>query len=202
MNYNGSAIVAMRGNGCVAIGADRRLGARHQMVANDYQRIFEVTPGLFLALSGLATDVQTVIERIRFRVKLYELREERLIRPRTLVSLVSSFLYEHRFAPYFIEPVIAGIDSVTGEAVVASTDLIGCPVEPRDFVVVGTANEQLYGLCETLWRPEMNAETLFEATAQSLLNACDRDAMSGAGAHVYLVTKDSVSERVLKSRTD
>lgn len=91
---------------------------------------------------------------------------------------------------------------MTGEAVIASTDLIGCPVEPRDFVVVGTAEEQLYGMCETVWRPDMDSEVLFEATSQSLINGFDRDAMSGAGAVVYVVTKDSVSEHVLKARTD
>ncbi len=58
------------------------------------------------------------------------------------------------FGPYFVEPIIAGLDS-DNQPYVASTDLIGCSMVPNDFVVGGTSNEQLYGMCESLWRPDM-----------------------------------------------
>lgn len=41
---------------------------------------------------------------------MYSLREERDIKPASFGKLVSSLLYEKRFGPYFIEPVIAGLD--------------------------------------------------------------------------------------------
>ena len=63
--------------------------------------------------------------------------------------------YFHRFGPYFIEPVIAGLDPKTNEPFIASCDLIGCPMIPEDFVVTGTCSEQLYGMCESLWEPDM-----------------------------------------------
>ena len=59
-----------------------------------------------------------------------------------------------RFGPYFVEPIVAGLDS-KGEPYVASTDLIGCPMETRDFVVGGTSSEQLYGMCESLYKENM-----------------------------------------------
>ncbi len=60
-----------------------------------------------------------------------------------------------RFGPYFVEPVVAGLDPKTGEAYIATMDLIGCPMETKDFVVGGTCSEQLYGMCESLWNPDM-----------------------------------------------
>ena len=60
-----------------------------------------------------------------------------------------------RFGPYFIEPVIAGLDPHTFEPYCTSMDLIGCPMETDDFVVSGTCNEQMYGMCEALWKPDM-----------------------------------------------
>ncbi len=36
------------------------------------------------------------------------MKEERTIEPETFAHLVSSTLYERRFGPYFVEPVIAG----------------------------------------------------------------------------------------------
>lgn len=60
-----------------------------------------------------------------------------------------------RFGPYFVEPVVAGLDPKTNEPFVASLDLIGCPMIPEDFVVSGTCTEQMYGMCETLYKPNL-----------------------------------------------
>lgn len=60
-----------------------------------------------------------------------------------------------RFGPYYIEPVIAGLDPKTFKPFICSLDLIGCPMETEDFVVSGTCSEQMYGMCESLWEPDM-----------------------------------------------
>ena len=122
-------MVAMKGDGCVAIAADRRLGVRGHTVSMDFQKVFgqslhhchltfcnysivtfeEMGPTLFVGLPGLATDTITVHQRLRFRLNLYELRENRRVSPNTFASVVSNVLYEKRFGPYFVEPVIAGL---------------------------------------------------------------------------------------------
>jgi len=202
MSYNGAAIVAMKGKDCVAIASDRRFGIQAQTVAMDFQKIFEMGPRLYIGLPGLATDVQTVSQRLKFRLNLYELRENRQIKPKTFLSMVSNLLYERRFGPYFVEPVIAGLDTKTGEPYVASLDLIGCPMETEDFVVSGTCTEQMYGMCESLWEPDLEPEDLFETISQALLNSVDRDAVSGWGAIVHVIEKDKVTTRTLKARMD
>jgi 20S proteasome subunit beta 3 len=78
---------------------------------------------------------------------MYTIKEEREITPVTFAHLVSPTLYEHRFGPYFIEPIVAGLELMpmpgAAEAAsaaecgeekakmkykpfIASTDLIGC----------------------------------------------------------------------------
>ena len=46
---------------------------------------------------------------------MYRLREERDISPQTFANLVSSSLYERRFGPWFVSPVVGGINSTTGK---------------------------------------------------------------------------------------
>ncbi|CAH2033552.1 unnamed protein product [Thlaspi arvense] len=94
--YNGSAVVAMVGKNCFAIASDRRLGVQLQTIATDFQRISKIHDRVFIGLSGLATDVQTLYQRLVFRHKLYQLREERDMKPETFASLVSAILYEKR----------------------------------------------------------------------------------------------------------
>ncbi|XP_077315550.1 proteasome subunit beta type-3 isoform X3 [Lithobates pipiens] len=131
------------------------------------------------------------------------------------------------FGPYYIEPVIAGLDPKTFEPFICSLDLIGCPMETEDFVVSGTCSEQMYGMCESLWEPDLEPEDLFETISQAMLNAVDRDAVSGMGVVVHIIysrrgqelplmsavrreagrcsvrrEKDKVTTRTLKARMD
>lgn len=187
MAYNGGALIAMKGKNCVAIAADRRFGIQSQTITCDFQKIFEMGPHLYVGIPGLATDVQTVIERLRFRVNLYELKENRKMTPKTFANVVSNLLYEKRFGTYFVEPIVVGLDPETFEPYISNMDLIGCLNEPDDFVVGGTAEDQLYGMCETVYEANLEPDDLFETISQALVNACDRDAISGWGAVVHVM---------------
>lgn len=202
MAYNGGAIVAMKGKDCVAIASDKRFGVEGRTMSTRFERVFEMSPRVYIGLPGLATDTLTFYKRLKFRTNMYELRENRKMRPKILNSLVSSMLYEKRFGPYFIEPIIAGIDHKTLEPYISQMDLLGSYDESPDFCVGGTCDEQLYGMCETLWEPDLSPDDLFETIAQAMLNACDRDSRSGWGAVVYVMTKDYVMRKDVKMRMD
>ncbi|KAJ2762247.1 proteasome core particle subunit beta 3 [Coemansia nantahalensis] len=201
MQYNGSAVVAMVGKGCVAIASDKRLGQRALTVDMDFQKVFPMTERTYVGLPGLATDVKTLHDRFRMHVNLYKHREERTIEPETFANMVSHTLYERRFGPYFVEPVVAGLDK-NDQPFICGMDLIGCLNYAKDFIVSGTADNNLFGMCESLWEPDLEPEDLFETVSQCLLNAVDRDAMSGWGAVVHIITPSGVTTRELKGRMD
>jgi len=100
----------MTGKDCVAIACDLRLGLQSLTLSNNFPKIFQYSPSTFLGLTGLATDISTVADTLRYRVNMYRLREERSPSPRTLANLISSSLYEKRFGPWFVSPVVAGLD--------------------------------------------------------------------------------------------
>ncbi|KAL1993058.1 hypothetical protein VTN49DRAFT_3815 [Thermomyces lanuginosus] len=199
---NGGACVAMAGKDCVAIACDLRLGMQALTVSNNFPKIFNYAPSTYLGMTGLATDIATVADLLRYKVNLYRLREERHISPQTLANLVSSSLYERRFGPWFVSPVVAGINQTTGKPFICGFDSIGCIDFAKDFIVSGTATDQLFGLCESLWEPDLGPEDLFETISQAILSAVDRDALSGWGAYVYIIEKDKVTKRLLKGRQD
>jgi 20S proteasome subunit beta 3 len=213
----------MVGKDCVAIACDLRLGMQSLTISNNFPKIFNYAPSTYLGLTGLATDVNTVSDLFRYKVNMYRLREERDIAPQTLANLVSSSLYEKRFGPYFVSPVLAGINPTTGKPFICGFDSIGCIDFAKDFIVSGTASDQLFGTCEGLWEPDLVCvnnlidfladmlltplllqapEDLFETISQALLSAVDRDALSGWGAQVYIIEKDKVTQRLLKGRQD
>jgi 20S proteasome subunit beta 3 len=121
---------------------------------------------------------------------MYTIKEEREIEPATFAHLVSSTLYERRFGPYMVEPIIAGLSKTPSGApkpYIASSDLIGALGFADDFVVGGPASSQLYGVAEGLWEPDLEPEDLFETISQTILSALDRDAFSGWGVIVHVL---------------
>ncbi|GCC36757.1 hypothetical protein chiPu_0015255 [Chiloscyllium punctatum] len=172
-----------------------RLSRPHAWFGSDTSRI---------ASSSISEDLfgAECSQRLKFRLNLYELKEGRQIKPKTFMSMVSNLLYERRFGPYYVEPVIAGLDPKTYQPFICSLDLIGCPMETEDFVVSGTCAEQMYGMCESLWEPDMKPDDLFETISQAMLNAVDRDAVSGMGVIVHIIEKDKITTRTLKARMD
>lgn len=157
---------------------------------------------LFVGLAGLGTDVQSFSSLLEFRLNLYKLTEGRDIKPSTFTHLVSTMLYERRFGPWFVEPVIAGLEGPECKPWVSAMDLVGAPVFTSDFVLSGTCSANMYGMCESLYRPDMEPDDLFEVISQCLLSAVDRDAYSGWGGVVTVITPEGVTTRVLKARQD
>ena len=201
MDYNGSAIIAMTGKDCVAIAADRRLGQKLTTIATDFTKIFCMQPKVYVGLSGLATDVQTVKNLLDYRINLYQLTEERDMSPKVLTHLLSTMLYEKRFGPYYMEPVIAGLDA-NNQPFLGGMDLIGAQMVTQDFVVAGNCTGNLYGMAESLYRPNQSPDELFETIAQCLLSSVDRDALTGWGGVVHVITADGVTTKELKGRQD
>mmetsp|Transcript_6651 Transcript_6651/g.14365 ORF Transcript_6651/g.14365 Transcript_6651/m.14365 type:complete len:207 (+) Transcript_6651:54-674(+) len=202
MEYNGGAVVAMAGDHCVGIASDHRLGIRQlTTVAMNFGKTFQLTDKCYIGLAGLATDVQTFSELMNFKIKLFNLREERSMPTPMVKAMVGSSLYEKRFGPWLVEPVLAGLDH-DNNPILSSYDFIGAATNAKDFVVAGTAGDGLCGACESFWKPNMSPDELFETLAQCLLSGTDRDCLSGWGGTVTIICPDKIITRTLKGRMD
>ncbi|VDO39898.1 unnamed protein product [Haemonchus placei] len=177
---------------CVCIASDLRIGEQMTTIAVDQKKVHKIADKVYLGLAGFNSDAVTVLEKVTFRKTLYELRENRKIKPAVLATMISNLAYQHRFGSFFTEPLVAGLDPDTNKPYICGMDTIGCIAAPKDFVAVGTGQEYLLGVCEMFWKENMSPEELFEATAQSMLACLERDAASGWGVVIYTITKDKV----------
>eukprot|EP00310_Coccolithus_braarudii_P013300 CAMPEP_0183353300 /NCGR_PEP_ID=MMETSP0164_2-20130417/33174_1 /TAXON_ID=221442 /ORGANISM="Coccolithus pelagicus ssp braarudi, Strain PLY182g" /LENGTH=201 /DNA_ID=CAMNT_0025525955 /DNA_START=133 /DNA_END=738 /DNA_ORIENTATION=- len=201
MEYNGAAVIAMAGKGCVAMASDKRYGIRNQTMGCEMKKVFQMNDSTLVGMTGLATDQQTLEQKFRFRSNMYRLREERDMNPKAFANMVSSLLYERRFGPYFCEPVVAGLCD-GDKPFLSGMDLLGAQVVTDDFMVAGDCTEALYGLCESLYQPDLEPDALFEVLAQCLLSGVDRDCLAGWGAVVHVLTPQGLTTRHLKGRMD
>ena len=87
------------------------------------------------------------------RINLYNLRENKQMKPTTFCNLVAFSLFERRFGNYFVQPIVAGVED--GKPVLCSYDSIGAQCMIERFQCAGTGSEQLFGLCEANYREGM-----------------------------------------------
>ena len=202
MQYNGAAVICMAGKNCVGIASDKRYGLQNQTVSCEMRKTFQLNDKTMVGLTGLATDMQTLEQKFVFRSNMYRLREERDMSPVVFSNMVSNLLYEKRFGPYFCEPVICGLEGAENKPYLCGMDLLGAQVYTDDFILAGDCPEAMYGLCESLYKPDLEADDLFEVLAQCLLSGVDRDCLAGWGATVHILTPEGITTRELKGRMD
>ena len=164
--------------------------------------IMEYNGGAVIAMTGKNCVGIAWFSELRFRVNMYNFREERDIEPEAFNAMLCSMLYEKRFGPYFANPVVAGLQGPDQKPFISASDVVGAPVFTDDFVVAGTCTPNMYGMCESMYKADMDPDQLFETLSQCLMSACDRDALSGWGGMVYIITPEGVTTRSLKARQD
>lgn len=202
MEYNGSAIVAMKGKNCIAIATDKRLGVKNlTTVSCNFPKAFELTEKCYVGLSGLATDIQTVSAMLKSRMKLYRLEHGKDMDVDGVMKFISNMMYAKRFGPWMTEPVVVGLDE-NEQPHLCSYDFIGAQSISKDFTCAGTTSDQLMGICESFYQEDMDEDTLFETISQCLLCAVDRDCLAGWGGVVHLITPKGVHTRTIKGRMD
>ena len=129
---------------------------------------------------------------------MYRLRENRDMPPRTFMSLVGTTLYEHRFGPFFVAPIVIGLDK--GVPLICNYDSIGSQTDTEEFSVAGTGGDMFYALCEAYQKADMKPDELSDVLANTFVSGIDRDIMSGWGGVVYVLTPEKIDIKYIKTK--
>jgi len=241
--HNGGSIMAMAGENCIAVAVDKRFGSGPQMVNISPRIISTPHPRLIVGFTGLEGDVQSLSQELSIQLSAkigrhtgfgFETGNEnsvddrKAISPKSLSTLLSHMLYSRRASPYYVEPIIAGLEKVIAEddtqilgqrkneeqintysrrikyiPFLCAHDLIGAKSYSSSFVCSGVASKSLYGTAEAMWRPGLSPEELVQTCSRAFLSALERDCLSGYGAVVYLIVEDQgILEYELACRND
>jgi len=201
MDYNGGTVVVMGGKDCFAIASDFRLGLDNMTLNNKTPKIFKIHEKLFLGTIGLLGDISTLKQILEFKNSIFTLRNSKKISPFSFSNMLSHILYENRFSPFLVETILVGFDEKK-DLLIESKDMIGASSFSANFSSIGASAENLYGLCEVFWRPEMNKDELFVAISNCLILALNRNCISGWGGIVHLVTNEGITTKLIKTRMD
>ena len=77
---------------------------------------------------------------------------------------------------------------------VYSVDAMGGATKEEDIVSTGSGSPMAYGVLEDRYKPDLKEEEATELAVRALRSAMKRDAGSGEGIHVVVITKEGYRE--------
>lgn len=168
------------------LGAERKATMGYLVASKDTQKILRLDEHVGMTIAGLAGDGQALERYIKAELKLYKLKEGRAIPLSAAAQLVSNILYGRRFAPYYVQLVLAGFDTAPH---VFSLDASGAQQEEKEFYSSGSGSPMAFGVLENDYKKGMSAEEGKRLVARAILAATKRDIASG-GSGIDLVVID------------
>lgn len=141
---------------------------------------------------GLFGDLQALERIMEAQIKYYELYNGSKISVRSAAKLLSTLLYQYKYAPFISETIFGGVDSSGPQLFIL--DPLGSLIEDN-FAAVGSGAKVAIGILETEFRGDMTIEEGSNLALKSVKASIERDVLSGDGVDILILTKDDAKER-------
>jgi len=193
--YGGATAIGIKSNSGVVLAAERRFSYGGYILSKTARKVFKITDRIAFAGAGLVADIQAVNKIIQAEIKYYEVTMGRPISIRSAAKLISSILYSYKNRPMLSELIIGGVDYEGYHLYIM--DPLGSLIED-DYAAVGSGAPIAIGIIENSYKPDLNPEQMVELAVSAIKTAISRDAMSGDGIDIILITSEKTLEKFIK----
>ena len=186
----GATAVGIAYNGGVIIAAEKRISYGTYVVSKTGRKVFRIADKVGAACAGLVGDMQVLMREITSYVKIREIDTRRSLPPNSVAKLLSVIMFERRFAPFITQIIIGGVAEKPSVYVL---DPLGSVI-PDKYASVGSGAELAIGVIESEYSDEMDEESAKKLAIKSIKSAIQRDAASGDGVDIMIITADGIKE--------
>ena len=178
----GTSTVGITFKGGVVVGADHRATMGHFVANKSVQKLFKIGDNLALTTAGLVGHAQSLARTLSAEVSLYELRRSDQMTVKGAATLVANILSGR---PHWVQLLIVGVDDEGGS--VYSIDSAGGSI-PDVYCATGSGSPYMYGVLEDGFKEKMNRNEAVALAARALNASAQRDAASGNGMDLAVIT--------------
>ncbi|UCH32859.1 MAG: archaeal proteasome endopeptidase complex subunit beta [Candidatus Bathyarchaeota archaeon] len=179
----------------VLLASEKRVTYGYFVMSKTGKKVFRVTKHIGAACAGLVSDMQILIREVEAYANLFKLDSGRKISIRSAAKVMSNLLFGRRLFPLITQTIIGGVDD--DGASIYVLDVLGS-VLPDKYAAVGTGAEIAVGVLEEEYRDNMSLEKAKELAISAMKSAISRDAMSGNGIDLLVITEKGIKEESLK----
>ena len=191
----GACGVAIKCKDGVVLGNDRRATWGYTVTNKSTKKLFKITDYIGIAAYGLIGDFQILVKIMKAQANLYKLETGARISTKSMGKLVSNYLYSRKMFPLLTNLVIAGVDKDGPKLYLI--DAIGS-LMPDDYGTAGTGMLLSIGILEAEYKPDMTIDEGEKLVEKAIKNTIKRDAMSGNGIDLLIITKDGGKDKFIE----
>ena len=186
----GTSTVGITFKGGVVVGADHRATMGHFIANKSVQKLFKIGDNLALTTAGLVGHAQSLSRTLAAEVALFELRRQQPMTVKGAATLTANILSGR---PHWVQLLIVGVDDDGGH--VYSIDSAGGSI-PDAYCATGSGSPYMYGVLEDGFKENMTQAEALKLAARALHASGQRDAASGNGMDLAIITPGSGYQQV------
>lgn len=179
----------------VLLSSEKRVTYGYFVTSKVGKKVFKITDHIGAACAGLVSDMQILVREIEAYANLYSLDTGRRISVRSSAKVMSNLLFGRRYSPLITQTIVGGVDEEGASIYVL--DVLGS-VLPDKYAAVGTGAEIAIGVLEENYKEGMSLEEAKEMAIRAMKSAISRDAMSGNGLDILIITKEGLIEESMQ----
>ena len=176
----------------VILATEKRATMGYMIASKKAKKVYQVADRIGMTTAGGVGDAQQLARILTVECNLYQIRRSRPITVGATATLLSNYLNQNRYFPYYVQLLVGGVDE-KGPGVY-SVDAMGGATKEEEIVATGSGSPMAYGVLEDRYRKGMSEDEAIELAVRGLKSAMKRDAGSGEGIHVVVITKDKYQE--------
>jgi proteasome beta subunit len=188
----GTTTVGLVFSGGVVLATEKRATMGYFIASKKAKKVYQIADRIGMTTAGGVGDAQQLARVMTVECSLYQIRRGKPIAVGAASTLLSNVLNANRYFPYYVQLLVGGIDD-SGPSVY-SVDAMGGATREEEIVATGSGSPGAYGVLEDRYRKDMTEEEAIELAVRSIKAAMRRDAGSGEGIHVVVITKDKYQE--------
>ncbi|ADM28716.1 proteasome endopeptidase complex, beta subunit [Ignisphaera aggregans DSM 17230] len=188
----GATAVGIKVNDGVVVAAEKRISYGGYIVSRAGKKVFRIADHMVIAAAGLFADMQSLSRIISAEIMYRELLSSSKMRVRAAAKLLSAILYSYKLMPFLSEIIFAGFDEEGYHLYVL--DPVGSIIED-DYAAIGTGASIAIGVIESEYKNTLTIDQATELAIKSVKAAISRDAVSGDGIDIAVVTNNGINER-------
>jgi proteasome beta subunit len=192
----GATVVGISYNNGVILAAEKRVSFGNFVVNKSIKKTFPVTDHVGAACAGMVADMQVLVRQVEALAKIRKLETRREVPPNSVAKLMSVIMFERRYFPLLTQVIVGGINN---KPEIYTLDPLGS-VLPDEYAAVGTGAEMALGIMDAEFKPNMTEEKAKELAIRAIKSAIQRDAASGDGIDVLVVSKNGRREETIPLR--
>ncbi|MBI3840713.1 MAG: proteasome subunit beta [Thaumarchaeota archaeon] len=177
----------------VVLGAERRITLGSFVRSKSGRKVFKVTDNVGAVCAGMVADMQNLVKEVAVYSKLKELESRKSLKPNSVAKLMSTLMFQNRYAPLLTQVIIGGVGS---KPIVYVLDPLGSVISDQ-YATVGTGEETAIGVVEAGYSPNMAQKDARDLLVSAIRAAVARDAMSGNGIDILSVDRTGIREEAL-----